>query len=94
MSQQVVSEILVIVVAVLFSFAAGGATIAALLVMTLNSVFKSPVLLGAMEKLFSALSPEWQEVLKAALAVGDEVTDGIPVTEKPVASGAMARVEG
>ena len=86
MSQELVNAVIPIVVAILFAFVAGGTTVAAALLILLRMLLKSPVILSFLEKLFQALSPEWQAVLKDVAAVGDEVTDGVPADSKLLAS--------
>lgn len=77
-NQQLVNAIIPILVAIVFSFAAGGATVAAVLVLVFRQILNSPVILATIEKLYLGLPPEWQEVVKGADAVLDQVTDGVP----------------
>jgi len=86
--QEIINAVLPIVVAILFAFVAGGTTVATLFALVFRSVLRSPVLLSTLEKLYGGLSPEWQDVLKSADAVLDEVTDDTPVE---VAQKALAR---
>lgn len=89
-TQVAINAILPIVVAVLFSFVAGGTTIAALLVLVLSMLLKSPVLLSILEKLYSGLSPDWKTAVKDFGTLVDEVTDDVPATGKTLAVGTSA----
>ena len=59
-SQQLVNAIIPILVAIVFSFAAGGATVAAVLVLVLRQISNSPVIIATLKQLYMGLAPEWK----------------------------------
>lgn len=89
-TQEVLTALFPILLMLIGAFVVGGLTIASAFVMTSNSILKSPVILSFLEKLYSGTSPEAQAALIAALAVANEVTDGIPAETKGNARASAA----
>lgn len=78
LNQQLVNAIIPILVAIVFSFAAGGATVAAVLVLVLRQIANSPVIITTLKQLYMGLAPEWKDLILTGDELVDKVTGETP----------------